>query len=186
LATTGPASRDDSSSRYEYRADRESIRDRSPEREAERDRGAVDIGAAICDRSSIGDSSTIRDARAERNSIDHTRADSRTRGRGAAALRERIEDGEPLDSDSYVDVRRCADPIAVTERSTTTVDVTGSIAVRDTRPIAVTIRDTIAGTQRIADAERISRSDAIAGAKHVTRAEPIDVTERESFPERIA
>ena len=125
LAATGPTSGDDARSRDEYRTDRESVGEAIGEhrskREAKRDRGAVDLRAAIPDRASVGDTSTI----------DDTRADSRTRGRGAAALRQRIEDGEPLDSDIDVAVRRCADPIArsIAEQSTAAIDLTGSIAV---------------------------------------------------------
>jgi hypothetical protein len=131
LATTGPTSGDDSCSRDEHRTDRESIRDavgdRRTEREAQRDRSSVDVTAAI------DDSETISDAGAERGAIADPGADVQSRGRGAAALRKRIEDGELVDSNLRSDVRRRADTIAVaiTERPTTTVDVTGPFSVRD-------------------------------------------------------
>ena len=156
MATTGPTSGDDSCSCDEHRTDRESIRDsigdRRTEREAEHDRSSVDVTSAI-ERAA-----TVSDAGAERGTIADTDADVRTRGRGAPALRKRIEDGEPVDSNLRSDVRRRADTIAIsiTERPTTTVDLTGSItdskriARSDANPVTKLFRDSIPGAKHVA------------------------------------
>ena len=145
LATTRAASRYDPCSRAECRTDREAVRDpisdRSPEREAVRDRGAVDLRAAIHDREAVSD------AGAQRGAIEDTGTHVRTRGRSrvfehrrgcADVLRNRIEDGELVDSYVRIDVRRWADTSAFADskRPASAIDLTGSIAVHDTRAIA--------------------------------------------------
>jgi hypothetical protein len=121
LATAGPRPGHDSGSRDEHRTHREPIDDPSAHRSSERDTN---------DRAEA-----ISDAGSERGTVEDTDTDLRTSGFGP---RDRVEDGEPLDSDLRGDVGRrlhaigFAVAIAGAERSTATIHNARPIAVHDT------------------------------------------------------
>jgi len=97
LAATGASSRHDSRARRKHRTDREAIRDRIT------DFGADHGADREAERGAIERTQAISDARSERGAVADTRTDVRACGSDA---RDRIEDGEPLDSDVRSDVRR--------------------------------------------------------------------------------
>src|SRR5207245_7591853 len=119
--TTGTASRDCPLTRGEHRTDRQSFRGPIDETRAERpafiDRGAVDLRAAIDDH----ESPSVTDAGTERSAFEDSSTDVRSCGRGRnvehrrRGLRERIEDGEPVDPDVAIAARRRHDSLAVSE-----------------------------------------------------------------------
>jgi hypothetical protein len=106
LEATGASSRHDARTRGKHRTDREAIRDRIA------DRGADCQADCEAERGAIERTQAISDARSERGAVADARTDLRTCGSDA---RDRIEDGEPLDSDVRSDVRRGFDALGFAE-----------------------------------------------------------------------
>ncbi len=171
MATTRAASHH-SPNRSEHRTDRESVRGPISEAGAERDsvfdRGAINLRAAIRDRTSVGESASVSDDESSRftNARTGTFEDARSdvcaggvrrhveRSRGAAAaLGDRIEDGEPLDSNVDGGVRRRPDGLTKPERLD--ASVRDACAIPFTIPFTQLFTHAIAGTERVIVADRV-------------------------------
>jgi hypothetical protein len=197
LATAGAASGHRPNTRCEYRADRDSFSGAIGEARTECGPiidGAIDVRATDHDGTSVAQPATIRDnerapvtnARTERGALENAGADVRSRrirrnvGRGCcrcAGLGERIEDGEPLDSDVAIDVRR-SDGLTVSKPNR--LDSGIGLAVFDTCAFSVDLRDAISFTEFITDSQR--NTDAVADTQRVTIADRLN--ERISESER--